>query len=48
MRQPQSYEEMFRFAMQELKRQTDFYFEFKKEEFDKYIESKLKEEKTNG
>lgn len=36
--QPQSYSEMFQSAMQELKNQTDLYFEFKKKEFDKHVE----------
>lgn len=37
-RQPQSYAEMFQMAMQELKKQTDIYFEMKKKEFDDYVE----------
>lgn len=37
-RQPQSYAEMFQMAMQELKKQTDLYFEMKKKEFDQHIE----------
>jgi len=36
--QQQSYADMFQMAMQELKKQTDLYFEFKKKEFDKHIE----------
>lgn len=36
--QPQSYADMFQAAMQELKKQTDLYFELKKKEFDKHVE----------
>lgn len=32
MKQPQSYADMFQMAMQELKKQTDIYFEAKKRE----------------
>lgn len=38
MKEPQTYAGMFQAAMSELKRQTDLYFEFKKKEFDKYVE----------
>lgn len=41
--QPQSYADMFQAAMRELKRQTDLYFEFKKKEFDEYVDNKLEE-----
>lgn len=37
-KQPQSYADMFQMAMQELKKQTDIYFEMKKKEFDKHTE----------
>lgn len=43
--QPQSYQEMFQMAMEELKRQTDLYFEGKKLEFDKYVDDKIQQEK---
>lgn len=45
-KQPQSYAEMFEMAMQELKKQTDIYFEMKKKEFDKYVDRKV-QEKSN-
>lgn len=42
-RQPQSYADMFHMAMQELKKQTDIYFEMKKKEFDEYVVRKMEE-----
>lgn len=42
-KQPQSCAEMFQMAMQELKKQTDLYFETKKKEFDEYMDRKLEE-----
>lgn len=45
--QPSSYAEMFQRIMEEMRRQTDIYFEFKKREFDQYVESKIEGENTN-
>ena len=47
-KQPQSYAEMFEMAFYELKKRTDEYFKHKEKEFDKLLETKLKETLTEN